>query len=1148
MNHLKCNKCSSAVDKISFEGSDVYICPLCGEIVSRELKEVVEVKKNNIAKGFETLIALQKATEKTNKHKELNFKLFDAVHMKAESGCSESQYLLATMYQEGREINKSDNLSAQWYLLAAEGGHLKAQYKIGCCYYDGSGVPINHLIAKRWFSLAANSGHLQARRRLDDLSNNKRDINPSEKENKIAPKEDKTNLRTNLWEVFKRQARSNKENVDKSASPQKEEGINKKIVSDIVPPIHSHDNEHERVNHGEDASKRNFLGTINDNVKENETSDYETNESDIDKAGEGVANPNILHVQNKVCEDVNTDKFERETIDNNNECSVTNDNRLQLNILDRKVADVVNDSVVPVRLTNGINNAVSQRRVSFVTVRDFLSKEKQSEKELIDIKNFGRKSLNDLRVLLRRLNAYEAFSQAESLEKKALKKDKNLEKSILKLVNENNVSVRLFNCVNEAYRNGLLSFFSVYDYKEKSSIAQSELSALNNFGKNCLGELDILIDNYIDGCCQELEIQDNDERLNKDILELVNENQTSNRLSSRINEAYRNNLLSFVSIYDYKTDRTTAQRELSSLSNFGKTCLNELDCLVNNFIDGRNEQLTETISVEYLIDRISTFTKERNFEVFIMRRGLFGVSKHTLAEAAERHDLTRERVRQIEKKIINKCKVKANQIYFEKFLAQRKDALERFVFSGAPIVNESSASNRFKKFDSIDALSIEIVHTDIVGWLSCNYSKHEDHWVVDPLAVANISFSSDDFFELNNECKIEIRKKSESLHWPVNITKVLEAFPYINQDDIIDYFTDELDAIIDNGFIVKQNKLSSKPRLIYVLRRAGHGLHTSQIRARHKDMFGFDISEHALSAVLGRLEEALIVDRGVYDIYENLNLSRDDLAKIRERSLNFLKCQSEYVSAKIIYSSVFSSDTHKFGTEFSDYMLLGILQDDERFSVRRGLMVGIAGSEVEKNYVSLFDQVTQIVIDYGPVSIADISEKMKDTRKLYSTNIAVVFNTSPEIVSTKEYGLYDLTERVLGTEEEIFYLDIALELALLDSAKSSHVLEASLRTVGIICDKKVIKSWVSKSSRYEILGDIVKLNSPSDEVLLYNNAYQNLLNQGLSNKELFDELKNELEGKEEQQFILYDCRRNQNNEGSQSSGDIIDSMFKEFNF
>jgi hypothetical protein len=100
-------------------------------------------------------------------------------------------------------------------------------------------------------------------------------------------------------------------------------------------------------------------------------------------------------------------------------------------------------------------------------------------------------------------------------------------------------------------------------------------------------------------------------------------------------------------------------------------------------------------------------------------------------------------------------------------------------------------------------------------------------------------------------------------------------------------------AVIEHGVVMQLERLGAAERLIYVLRDAGSALHTSQIRARHHKLFGGDISENAIGGTLARLKEVLIVERGTYDLYENLDLSPEKIATIRDQVHAYLDSKGE---------------------------------------------------------------------------------------------------------------------------------------------------------------------------------------------------------------------------------------------------------------
>lgn len=55
---------------------------------------------------------------------------FELLHMAALQGHTESQYMLATMYEEGRGVESCIIKAVEWYAKAAQSGHLNARYKL----------------------------------------------------------------------------------------------------------------------------------------------------------------------------------------------------------------------------------------------------------------------------------------------------------------------------------------------------------------------------------------------------------------------------------------------------------------------------------------------------------------------------------------------------------------------------------------------------------------------------------------------------------------------------------------------------------------------------------------------------------------------------------------------------------------------------------------------------------------------------------------------------------------------------------------------------------------------------------------------------------------------------------------------------------
>ena len=84
----------------------------------------------------------------------------------AEDGLPDAQWNMGRAYENGRwGVTKHDQVSAQWYRLAAEQGHAEAQERLGYAYAAGRGVVEDEVRAYMWMSLAV-SRHLSSTPRL----------------------------------------------------------------------------------------------------------------------------------------------------------------------------------------------------------------------------------------------------------------------------------------------------------------------------------------------------------------------------------------------------------------------------------------------------------------------------------------------------------------------------------------------------------------------------------------------------------------------------------------------------------------------------------------------------------------------------------------------------------------------------------------------------------------------------------------------------------------------------------------------------------------------------------------------------------------------------------------------------------------------
>ena len=76
----------------------------------------------------------------------------------AEKGDIDSQYVLGSIYSDGKGVLQDYEEAVKWYTKAAEQGHEMAQLKLGNVYRDGKGVLQDYEEAVKWYTKAAEQG------------------------------------------------------------------------------------------------------------------------------------------------------------------------------------------------------------------------------------------------------------------------------------------------------------------------------------------------------------------------------------------------------------------------------------------------------------------------------------------------------------------------------------------------------------------------------------------------------------------------------------------------------------------------------------------------------------------------------------------------------------------------------------------------------------------------------------------------------------------------------------------------------------------------------------------------------------------------------------------------------------------------------
>ena len=76
----------------------------------------------------------------------------------AETGDATAQFMLGTLYAEGKGVANDFSEAKEWFRKAANQGHADAQYSLGVIYSGGFVEPLDLAEGYVWFCLAAKSG------------------------------------------------------------------------------------------------------------------------------------------------------------------------------------------------------------------------------------------------------------------------------------------------------------------------------------------------------------------------------------------------------------------------------------------------------------------------------------------------------------------------------------------------------------------------------------------------------------------------------------------------------------------------------------------------------------------------------------------------------------------------------------------------------------------------------------------------------------------------------------------------------------------------------------------------------------------------------------------------------------------------------
>jgi len=87
----------------------------------------------------------------------------------AAQGHVKAQFILGSLYDTGRGVERNRRRAVELYRLAAEGGEAGAMFNVGVAYHFGRGVPTDMNLAIKWFRAGAEAGEPKAMNNLASL-------------------------------------------------------------------------------------------------------------------------------------------------------------------------------------------------------------------------------------------------------------------------------------------------------------------------------------------------------------------------------------------------------------------------------------------------------------------------------------------------------------------------------------------------------------------------------------------------------------------------------------------------------------------------------------------------------------------------------------------------------------------------------------------------------------------------------------------------------------------------------------------------------------------------------------------------------------------------------------------------------------------
>jgi hypothetical protein len=648
--------------------------------------------------------------------------------------------------------------------------------------------------------------------------------------------------------------------------------------------------------------------------------------------------------------------------------------------------DFVENDTVPVRLRNAIVREIDF--IKFHTIYDFIISTDYEKKSLLQLPNFGRKSLDDL-----------MFS-VESFIKEQININ-GLDQPIQDLVQQEAISTKnaLSINVNEAL---------------KDSLNINQVEALKNIS------LGFFVNNA---------------------------NEISFRTRNVILSAEKHKLLIYSNLHEFYISTLAHRQKLLNLENFGKGSLENLTQCIDNIVNDeeqlvlmsdksvRSNDISVFSSIKELINYAVSMLNE-NYEQEIVQMRHLQKDRLTLKELGDRIGVTRERIRQIDSKAVEKVGEFLSRFSQEDLDLNFRSEINNYLFIDNSFVSKDSAKQALEQIPGAAKLFINSISGNLPEFLNnwYFYSSDFEGWFIKEEYLKASTVDNDNLYIISPESNINLQQAIKKSEWPITLTSLVSSMhlPECVIKDKILLSKDFSLRKVGNKFFIELRKIHRKDAVRYVLRRYKREMKVKEVRENCLEMFGLKLTQAAVCNILISLPDGLIVGTGTYALYEYLDFNKKQLINIRKFCNKYLLEKQKYISAFVVFNDLKKQKQkhihETYGSALKNgHILYGICQDDDKFLTKKGFMLGVNSTDFKGVYVSLTQEIIDLMKKHNnrALTIDEIIDGLSLTRSLIWSAVFGMLDQNKHKIFEKRGNVFCLAndDRHLVIDDNDIYED-----------------------------------------------------------------------------------------------------------------------------